>query len=299
MPPVLRWAVFLCVVGFAVAGFVSRPAHISDADVAGLSGDAEAGEAVFWAAGCASCHSEDGAEGEDRMILAGGQAFPSEFGTFRAPNISSDPVHGIGDWTLAQFLTALQNGISPEGQHYYPAFPYTAYRLASAGDLADLFAFMQTLPASQTPSLPHDVGFPFNIRRSVGLWNQLFLHDDYAVDLPPADDVQRGRYLAEALGHCAECHTPRNALGGLDRSRWMQGAPNPSGRGTIPALTPDTLDWSRDEIAAYLNDGFTPSFDTAGGHMRSVIANLAQLPAADRLAIASYLQALPPASDRP
>ncbi|ABD55145.1 cytochrome c [Jannaschia sp. CCS1] len=299
MPPVIRWIVFLGVVGLGAAWFLSRPDHISEADIVGLSGDAQAGEAVFWAAGCASCHSREDAQAEERLVLAGGQAFPSDFGTFRAPNISSDPTHGIGDWTLAQFLTALQNGVSPDGQQYYPAFPYTAYRLADRQDLADLFAFMQTLPASDTPSLPHDVGFPFNIRRTVGLWNQMFLHDDFAVTFPLSDDAPQGRYLAEALGHCAECHTPRNALGALDRSRWMHGAPNPSGRGTIPALTPDQLGWARQEIAAYLNDGFTPEFDTAGGHMRSVIQNLSHLTEADRLAIASYLLALPPMSGRP
>lgn len=296
MPPVIRWALFLGVIGLGTAWFLTRPDHISDAEVAGLTGDPVAGEAVFWAAGCASCHSAEDAAAEERLVLTGGQEFPSDFGTFRAPNISPDPTHGIGNWTLAQFLTALQNGISPEGQHYYPAFPYTAYRLASAQDLTDLFAFMQTLPASDVASLPHDVGFPFNIRRTVGLWNTLFLHDDFAITGPLFQDEPRGRYLAEALAHCSECHTPRNALGALDRSRWLQGAPNPSGRGTIPALTLDELSWSVAEVAAYLNDGFTPDFDTAGGHMRSVIQNLSHLPAADRTAIAEYLRAVPTGS---
>ncbi|GAB5446104.1 c-type cytochrome [Gymnodinialimonas sp.] len=299
MPPVIRWALFLAVIGLGTGWALTRPTHITYAEVAGLTGDAEAGEAVFWAAGCASCHAGEDAEAEARLVLAGGQAFPSDFGTFRAPNISPDPTHGIGGWTLAQFLTALQNGISPEGQHYYPAFPYTAYRLAERQDLADLFAFMQTLPASDTPSLPHDVGFPFSIRRAVGLWNVLNLRDDYVITTELTEEEARGRYLSEALAHCGECHTPRNAIGALDRARWMQGAPNPSGRGTIPALTPDVLTWSQDEIAAYLNDGFTPDFDTAGGHMRSVIENLALLPAQDRDAIAAYLQALPAADVAP
>lgn len=299
MPPVLRWAIFLGVLGLGVAWFITRPTHITEAETAGLTGDPVAGEAVFWAAGCASCHSAEDAEGEERLVLAGGQEFPSDFGTFRAPNISSDPIDGIGGWTLAQFLTALQNGISPTGRHYYPAFPYTAYRLAERQDLADLFAFMQTLPASSAPSLPHDVGFPFSIRRAVGLWNVLNLQDDFTVPAPLSEEEARGRYLAEALAHCAECHTPRNAIGALDRGHWMQGAPNPSGRGTIPALTPDVLDWSQDEIAAYLNDGFTPTFDSAGGHMRSVILNLAQVPAEDRQAIAAYLQRVPPTGEGP
>lgn len=297
MPPILRWAVFLGVIGFGIAWFLTRPTHITDADIAGLTGDPVAGETLFHTAGCASCHSREDALAEERLVLAGGQSFPSDFGTFRAPNISSDPTHGIGGWTLSQFLTALQHGISPDGQHYYPAFPYTAYRIATREDLADLFAFMQTLPASDQPSLPHDVGFPFNIRRTVGVWNLLHLRDDYAVEVP--EEVARGQYLAEALAHCAECHTPRNAIGGLDRTRWMHGAPNPSGRGTVPALTPDALEWSAADITFYLSDGFTPSFESAGGHMRSVILNMAQIPAEDREAIAAYLLALPPMAAAP
>jgi mono/diheme cytochrome c family protein len=126
---------------------LTAPTHVTPEEVAGLEGDPAAGEAVFWAGGCASCHAVPEAEGEDRLILAGGRPLASDFGTFIAPNISPDPTHGIGGWTLAEFVTAMQNGISPEGRHYYPAFPYTSYRLATRQDMADLFAFLQTLPA--------------------------------------------------------------------------------------------------------------------------------------------------------
>jgi mono/diheme cytochrome c family protein len=272
---------------------LTRPGTVPLSELAGLTGDPTAGEAVFWAAGCVSCHASEGATGDDRLVLSGGQRFPSEFGTFVAPNISMDPEQGIGAWTLAQFVTALQEGTSPDGRHYYPAFPYTAYRLAERQDLADLWAYWQTLPASDIPSEPHEIGFPFSIRRAVGVWNLLNLPDDFTLTGDLTEQEVRGRYLVEALAHCAECHTPRNALGGLDRSAWMAGAPNPSGSGTIPPLTPDRLTWSQGDIAAYLNDGFTPSFDSAGGHMVSVIRNMAMLTEADRLAIAAYLKALP------
>lgn len=287
----------LGLLGLGAAWVLTAPERVDPELLADLVGDADRGETVFWAGGCASCHAVPQAAGEDRLILAGGQAFPSEFGTFRAPNISSDPDVGIGDWTLAEFVDALQNGVSPDGRHYYPAFPYTAYRLAEHQDLADLFAFMGTLPASDTPSEPHDVSFPFSIRRLVGGWNLLFLQDEFVVggDLPLSDETTRGRYLAEALGHCAECHTPRNELGALDRDRWLQGAANPTGDGRIPGLTPSQLSWSAEEIAAYLADGFTPEFDSAGGHMASVVQNLARLSDADRQAIAAYLAALPAA----
>ncbi len=295
----MRGLVRLLVIAFLAAGAaglaLTRPIQISPDDVADLTGDAAAGEAVFWAAGCASCHSADDAEGEARLILSGGQAFPSDFGTFRAPNISTDPTHGIGDWTLAEFLTAVQNGVSPEGRHYYPAFPYTAYRLADRQDLADLYAFMQTLPASDAPSQAHDVGFPFSIRRAVGGWNLLYARGGFVSDTPVDAQIARGQYLAEALAHCGECHTPRGALGGLDRTRWLAGAPDPSGRGTIPNITPGALGWSANDITAYLTDGFTPEFDVAGGHMRSVILNMAELPETDRAALSAYLLALPDA----
>lgn len=281
------------IVGLGGGLWLTQPDRYFEADLAGLTGDAEAGEAVFWAAGCASCHAAEDAEGEARLLLTGGQAFPSDFGTFRAPNISQDPIHGIGTWTQVEFFNAVQNGISPDGSHYYPAFPYTAYHLAERQDIADLYAFFQTLPASDVPSEPHDVGFPYSIRLAMRGWNFLNMPDGYTVSGDLTEEEERGRYLAEALAHCGECHTPRDGLGGLDRSRWLAGAPNPSGRGTIPDLRPDALGWSQGEIAAYLNDGFTPEFDAAGGHMTSVIGNMAELTEADRNAIAAYLLALP------
>ncbi len=293
---------FLVGVGVLVlaglAGFwgLSRPSPAAPEDLAALSAltpDAQAGAAVFWAGGCASCHAADGADGDARLVLSGGQRFPSDFGVFRAPNISPDPVHGLGGWSLAAFANAMRHGISPEGQFYYPAFPYTAYRLMTDQDLVDLWAFLGTLPAAAVPSKAHEIGFPFSIRRTVGVWNRLYLNDDFVVTGDLGAEANRGRYLSEALAHCAECHTPRDALGGLDRSAWMGGAPVIGGQGQVPSLTPSQLRWSQGDIAAYLNDGFTPSFDTAGGHMVSVIENFAMLPEADRLAVAAYLLALP------
>lgn len=275
-----------------VAGlWLTRAIPLPPEATAGLTGDAARGEPVFWAAGCASCHVAPDAE--DALLLSGGQSFASPFGTFRAPNVSPDPDHGIGDWTLAQFASAVQRGVSPDGSHYFPAFPYAAYTLADPQDIADLWAFWATLPPSGAESLPHDLAFPFNLRRGVGVWKRLYVPDDFT-RAETGPQVARGRYLVEALAHCAECHTPRDALGGLDRDRWMAGAPDPSGRGRVPGLTPATLDWSEADIAAYLRDGFTPDFDSVGGHMTAVVANMARLTDADRAAIAAYLKALPP-----
>lgn len=290
----LALAAILAAALLGVFFVLTAPTRVETAELAALTGDATRGEAVFWAAGCASCHAADDATGAARLVLSGGQRFPSDFGTFVAPNVSMHPEFGIGAWSQADFVNAVQHGVGPEGRHYYPAFPYTAYVLAERQDMADLWAFWQTLPASDVPSVPHEVSFPFTIRRGIGLWNALHMPDGFVLQGELTEEQARGRYLVEALAHCAECHTPRDATGGLDRTRWMAGAPDPSGRGTVPALTPDRLRWSEAEIAAYLNDGFTPDFDSAGGHMVSVIRNMAMLPEADRLAIAAYLKALPP-----
>ncbi len=287
MKRILLWLILL---GVAVLGggfFLTQPETVDPQRFASLEGDAIAGEAVYWASGCGSCHA---AEGDDtKLILAGGDRLASDFGTFVVPNISPSPA-GIGGWTLEDFANAVLNGTSPDGSHYYPAFPYASYINMADQDLVDLWAFFQTLPPDDTPSAPHELGFPFNIRAAVGGWKALFVTGDY---VQPAEPSDRGRYLVEALAHCAECHTPRNALGGLDRARWMAGAPNPSGRGQIPALTPDKLTWSAADIAYYLETGFTPDFNSAGGSMTSVVRNMAKLTAEDRQAIADYIKALP------
>ncbi|NUB43208.1 cytochrome c [Fertoebacter nigrum] len=286
-------AALLALLGAGAAWYLTAPSPLPAEATAGLTGDATQGEAVFWAAGCASCHMAPEATGDAQLVLAGGQRFATAFGTFIAPNISPSPEAGIGGWTLAELANAMTRGVSPGGAHYYPAFPYAAYSKADLQDVADLKAFLDTLPPDATPSQPHELGFPFTIRRSLGGWKLLFLRDDWVVtgDLTPAET--RGRYLAEALGHCGECHTPRNALGGLKTAQWLQGAPNPSGQGNIPGINSASLDWSEDEIVEYLTSGFTPDFDSAGGHMAHVVANLARLPDTDRAAIAAYLKKVP------
>ncbi|MFW2586817.1 c-type cytochrome [Sagittula sp. SSi028] len=282
----------LIAVAAGVAYWQSAPATVDENTYAALSGDASAGEGIFIAGGCASCHAAPDAQ--DKTLLSGGQAFPSDFGTFYAPNISPSDA-GLGGWSLTEFASALTLGTGRQNEHLYPAFPYTSYVKMEPQQVADLYAYMQTLPVSDTPSLPHDVQFPFNIRRGIGLWKALFLENGYVVADLPDGVTARGRELVETLAHCAECHTPRNALGALDRERWMAGAPNPSGQGNIPGLTPAQLDWSAADIAYYLETGFTPDFDSVGGHMAAVVDNFAQLSAADREAVAAYIKALPAA----
>ena len=280
--------------GLATYWVVTMPRSLPDDALAGLEADVSRGEAVFWAGGCASCHAALDAKDDGKFLLAGGQTFASPFGTFVAPNISPDPENGIGGWTALDLANAMTKGVSPEGQHYFPAFPYTSYQKAELQDIVDLHAFLMTLPPVATPSQPHQVGFPYNIRRNLGGWKTLFLDGSWVVDGELTEQEARGRYLAEGLGHCGECHTPRNALGVSDRSRWLGGAPIPgSEKGTFPNITPGKLDWSEADIAEYLSSGFTPEFDSAGGHMALVVESFSHLTPEDRPAVAAYLKKVP------
>ncbi|MEM8631886.1 MAG: cytochrome c [Pseudomonadota bacterium] len=289
----LKWIAVLAVVGIAVFWFVTTPERLPDTALDGITGDPVRGELVFWAGGCASCHAAPGSEGDEKLVLAGGERFPSPFGTFVAPNISPDAENGIGGFSDLDFANAVIHGTTPNGSHYYPAFPYPSYSKATLQDVADLKAYMDALPESSTPSAPHEVGFPFNIRRTLGAWKFLYGAPDWQLDPVSDEAVERGRYLVEVWGHCGECHTDRDALGGLVRAAWLEGAPDPSGEGRVPGITPAELDWSAGDIAYYLETGFTPDFDSAGGHMARVVQSLANLPPEDRAAIAAYLQALP------
>ncbi|MEQ8479546.1 MAG: cytochrome c [Hoeflea sp.] len=265
--------------------------------IAALDGNAAAGETVSWAGGCASCHAAPGSEGEARLTLSGGVRLESDFGAFVGPNISPHPEAGIGGWDVRDFANAMLAGVSPGGSHYYPAFPYGSYTRMSDQDIADLFAFLNTLPESEVASLPHEIGFPFNIRRSLGGWKLMFFTDEPRVALSdPDEQLARGQYLVEGPGHCGECHTPRNAIGGFVGGQWLAGAQNPDGDGVIPNITPDSSsmgDWSASDIAYYLESGFTPDFDSVGGSMVDVQKNMAELTASDREAIAAYLKAVP------
>lgn len=291
MARIFRFLILLGLAGLAAFYVITIPRGVDEARFAGLTGDTARGATVFHASGCASCHTEPKTDFSATPVLAGGQSFPSDFGTFLAPNISPSAEHGIGEWTLPEFANAVQRGVSPEGKHYFPVFPYTAYARMTEQDIADLKAFMDTLPASDTPSQPHQVGFPFNIRRSLGGWKLLFANSDWVLEVADTPELVRGRYIVEAQAHCAECHTPRNPLGGLDTSAWLTGAFLP-GEGKVPGITPQELDWSARDVAFYLESGFTPDFDSAGGPMAHVIENMGQLTPEDRDAIAAYLQAL-------
>jgi mono/diheme cytochrome c family protein len=257
------------------------------------------GLTTFNAGGCSSCHAVPGQP--DRTRLGGGLAIPSPFGTFYAPNISPDPVDGIGRWSEAEFVRAVTQGISPAGFHYFPAFPYTSYGHARVTDIRDLFAYLRTLAPVSGKVRDHDVPFPFNIRRNVGIWKWLFLDGKPLVpDAARSARWNRGAYLVNSLGHCAECHSPRNFLGGIIAAQRFAGGPNPEGEGWVPNITQKGIgDWSETDIAYFLETGQMPDGDSVGGSMVRVIRNISQLSSEDRAAIAEYIKSLPPVDGPP
>lgn len=301
MKKALAVLLILGVAGGVIGWLLSAADRLPESVMAELQpADAANGETLFWAGGCASCHAAPGAKGDDKLLLSGGVKLESPFGTFIAPNISSSENDGIGRWSLQEFAQAMLKGTSPNGENYYPAFPYTSYARMKPQDVADLFAFMQTLPAVEGRAPDHELGFPFNIRRSVGLWKRLFLNPAPVIPSPPSDTVdyalwEQGRYLVEGPAHCSECHTGRNAIGGLVTGEWLAGAAAPSGEGKIPNITNTEAgigSWSTADIAYYLETGFTPDYDSVGGEMVSVQENMAKLTAEDRQAIAVYLKSV-------
>ncbi len=280
----------------ALFSWLTAPGRVDASAMPGGAPDLVNGERIFLIGGCASCHSAAEATGEARLSLGGGRRFATPFGVFVAPNISPSE-QGIARWSAADLATAMRRGVSPDGRHYYPAFPYTSYARMTLEDIVDLKAYLDTLPPVARANEPHEIGFPFNIRRGLGLWKLLHLYPSpVAAREGLSDAARRGAYLVEGPGHCGECHTRRDSSGGLDLSAWLAGGPNPDGPGVIPNVTPHAnglAAWSEADIAYYLESGFTPDYDSVGGAMVDVIRNTSQLPPDDRAAIAAYLKALP------
>ncbi len=287
-------------VALAAAVWLSRPQTLPAGVLPGHDADPVAGERVFWAGGCASCHASlvggNRARGQDRLRLGGGLGLETAFGVFPVPNISPHE-DGIGGWSMPEFVNAMQRGVAPDGRHYYPAFPYTSYTRMPITDVMDLKAFLDTLEPVAGMVPEPSLAFPLSVRRGIGLWKRRYLDSEPVMTGTPHDAaIERGRDLVEGAGHCGECHTPRDRWGGLRVDRWLAGAPSPEGRGRIPNITPagdNVSQWSAADISYYLESGFTPDFDTVGGSMVSVQENMAMLPSADREAIAAYLKAVP------
>ncbi|KAB2532939.1 cytochrome C [Salipiger aestuarii] len=302
-----------------------------DRDVAdNTEPDLDNGRAMFVIGDCATCHVSPGAENvlllangravtpnqDDQLLLGGGRVLETEFGAFHMPNISPHPEDGIGAWSLAEFTRAMREGVGPDGllpdgRNLYPAFPYTSYQRMTANDVRDMFAYIQTLEPVASDIPDHDLKFPYNIRRGVGVWRLAFL-DGQPIEYSPSteaaaalsvepDVLERGHYLVEGPGHCAECHSPRTFMGTIPQDMRYAGGANPEGTGYFPNITPDETGigfWSANSIANYLRTGISPINKVAGGDMADVVHNTAQISDADRFAMGAYMKTVP-AIDKP
>jgi mono/diheme cytochrome c family protein len=293
------------VVGIVAFWIVTMPATVPASALPPYAPDIANGRTMFNAGGCASCHAVPNKDPDkvDPTRLGGGLALPCPFGTFYVPNISPDQRDGIGGWSEADFVTALWDGTAPDGSHLFPAFPYTSFRHMQLNDVRDLFAYLKTLPAVPGKVRPPDLQFPFSIRRMVGVWKLLYLRGGpFVPDPSQSAQWNRGAYLVRGAGHCAECHSPRNVLGGIIESERFAGGPSPDGNGWVPNITPAGLGhsplgdihWTEDDITSFLGDGMNPVGDFAGGGMAEVIRNTSLLSHDDRAAMAAYIVSLPP-----
>jgi len=256
-------------------------------------GDAKRGQYLAKAAGCVGCHTQ---EKKDAVAYAGGRALKTPFGTFYGPNITPDPVAGIGRWTEADFIRAMRHGERPDGANYFPAFPYPSFTQIADTDVRDLWAYLRTLPSSSQPTQAHDLRFPFGWRFLVTVWKWLFFTPGpFAADSKLSLALNRGAYLVQALGHCGECHTPRDFLGGPKRDRFLAGGKGPDGKG-VPNLTPTRLEKLSDaELKDFLVSGTTPDGDVPAEAMGEVIRNTtSQLTPGDLVALMAYLRSLAP-----
>lgn len=265
---------------------------------ASAQGDAKRGQYIAQTGGCLACHTEDK---KDATPFAGGRALKTPFGTFYGPNITPDPQAGIGRWIEADFIRAMRHGERPDGAHYFPAFTYPSFTKISDSDLRDLWAYLRTLAPSRRANQEHDLRFPFGWRFLVSIWKMLFFTPGpFASDSQRSQQINRGAYLVQALGHCSECHTPRNFLGGPKRDRFLAGGKGPDGKRT-PNLTPARLKkWDDRELKDFLQTGLTPDGDVVAEIMGEVIHNTTgRLTNEDLAALMAYLRSLPPLPEEP
>lgn len=279
----MRWGSLLASLSSAALGAtIAAPGHAG-------SPDAAHGETLARLGGCASCHTAD-----DGAPYAGGHEIKTEFGSFYGSNLTPDRDHGLGAWTYDDFERAMRHGIGPDGTRYWPAFPYTSFQRLTDDDLADLWAYLQTLPASDRPEIPHERQARWQLR----IWRPLAFRQRgvFEPDADRSEVANRGAYLTEAVAHCGECHTPRGGLGGLKHRAFLAGSDaEPEGG---PNLTPheDALGaWTHSDWTLFLESGMTPEGDFVGGQMGRVVREgTAKLSEADRAAMATFLMGIPP-----
>jgi mono/diheme cytochrome c family protein len=253
------------------------------------------GKYLFEASDCSACHAGNGPS----ATPSGGLGLDTPFGTFRAPNITPDKRYGIGNWSQAEFQRALREGVGKHGEYLFPVFPYTSFTRLTDSDAIDLYAYLMTLPPVPAPNKPHEATAPFGWRSLLLFWRTLFFTEGPTKPDPAKSaDWNRGDYLVHAVGHCGECHTPRNVLGAMKTSMAFSGnAGGPDGQ-NAPNITSDVAtgigNWSIADIQNLLKTGMTPDSDMVGSGMKAVVRGTSKLTDADRRAIAVYIKSLPP-----
>ena len=278
-------------------GLAIVTAPLTFGTVSATAGSVERGEYIFKVAGCLACHT---AKNDGAAELAGRHEFKTPYGTFYSPNITPDERTGIGAWTLDEFDAALRHGERPQGGSYYPVFPYTSYTKMRDGDVADLYAYLRTREPVEQKNLEHDLAVPFSWRWLNGPWKLMFFEPGvYSPRQDKSEAWNRGAYIATALAHCTECHSPRGLGGATDTGRFMAGNPVGPDGGYVPNITPHPdawmRDWEKTDIAVYLETGELPDSDYAGGAMAEVIDNgLAFLTQSDLVALVEFIAALKP-----
>ncbi|MSP82123.1 MAG: diheme cytochrome C-type [Alphaproteobacteria bacterium] len=255
----------------------------------------ERGQYLFQVSGGCSCHTDVKNQG---ALMAGGRALATPFGTFYSPNVTPDRDTGLGTWAQDDFVRAMRDGEAPDGRHLFPAFPFASFTGMTDPDLADLWAYLRTIPAIAAPNRDHELDAPFGWRFLLPLWTSLYLEQGPLIDDPERSaSWNRGRYLVEALAHCGECHTPRDLLGGMDRDRWLAGTADGPEGGSVPNITPDPETgigaWSDDAIRRVLRSGMLPDGDFVGGAMAEAGESFRHLTDADLDAIVTYLRGVP------
>jgi mono/diheme cytochrome c family protein len=284
----------IAAIGLAAYALLTEPQVVPASAFGPHQTNLENGRTMFLAGNCASCHATPNQD--DPTRLGGGVALTSAFGTFYPPNISPHEQDGIGGWSEADFVTAMVKGTSPDGWHLYPVFPYTSFQHMAVNDVRDLFAYIKSLPPVAGVVEENDLPILYKIRRNIGIWKFLYLDGEpFKPDPAKSPQWNRGAYLVNGVAHCAECHSPRNFLGGIKRGQRFAGGPDFEGDDWVPNITQKALgDWSEKDIATMLESGDLPEGDRIGGAMVKVVRNTAQLSAEDRAAIAVYIKSLPP-----
>lgn len=292
--------VLLVLAGCGAAAFFWPRDLTASPALQGLQADAARGDYLATIGNCASCHTVAGQD-----AYAGGVAFHTDFGTIFSSNITSDSERGIGAWQFADFYRAMKHGLRPDGEHLYPAFPYSYFGRLTDDDIASLFAFMRTVPASDFQTPANRMDFPFGERRLMYFWNRLF-HAPEAFVAEPSQSPEwnRGAYLVEALAHCGACHGPRNMLGGQGKDAPLSGGVHMDRVLTgeyqtwsAPNLTPSRQGlgrWDHDQITQYLLTGINEHAVVHGPMTEVVLDSTRHLTPADASAVATYFTGLEP-----